>query len=92
VTWNAGASALNSFFVALNTATSTKRLVTIPVNGVGYPRSQKLYTQLQKDTALCRNRGGEALAGIWGNLMVYGVPGTGVNPCGSVNLQNYFTQ
>ncbi|KAL1525299.1 hypothetical protein AB1Y20_020161 [Prymnesium parvum] len=91
MTWNAGASALNRFFEALNTATSTKRLVTIPANGVNYPRSKKLYTQLQKDAALCRNRGGEQLAGIWGNLMVYGtVPG--VNPCGNVNLQNYFMQ
>ena len=90
-TWNAGASALNKFYIAMNTATSTNRLVTIPVNGVNYPRSKKLYTQLQKDSALCRNRGGEALAGIWGNLMVYGtVPG--VNPCGNVNLQTYFMQ
>ena len=50
-----------------------------------------LFTQLMKDAALCRNRGGEALAGIWGQLMVYGtVPG--VNPCGNVNMQNYFDQ
>jgi len=75
----------------MNEATGTKRLVTIPVNGVNYPRSKKLWTQLQKDSALCRNRGGEALAGLWGNLMVYGtVPG--VNPCGNVNLANYFEQ
>ena len=53
--------------------------------------SAMLFTQLMKDAALCRNRGGEALAGIWGQLMVYGtVPG--VNPCGNVNLQNYFDQ
>lgn len=33
----------------------------------------------------------QALAGLWGQLMVYGtVPG--VNPCGNVNLQNYFSQ
>jgi len=90
-TWNAGASALNGFYTAMNEATGTKRLVTIPVNGVNYPRSKKLWTQLQKDSALCRNRGGEALAGLWGNLMVYGtVPG--VNPCGNVNLANYFEQ
>ena len=32
---------------------------------------------------------GEQLAGLWGNLMVYGtVPG--VDPCGSVKLSNYF--
>jgi len=44
-----------------------------------------------KDAALCRNRGGEQLAGIWGQLMVYGtVPG--VNPCGSVNMASYFQQ
>ena len=48
------------------------------------------YTQLLKDAALCRNRGGEALAGLWGNLMVYGtVPG--VNPCGNSALA-YFSQ
>ena len=35
--------------------------------GIGYPRSKGLYTQLKKDAALCRNRGGEALAGSWGN-------------------------
>ena len=53
--------------------------------------SQTLYTQLMKDAALCRNRGGEQLAGIWGQLMVYGtVPG--VNPCGSVNMASYFQQ
>ena len=58
--------------------------------GVGYPRSKGLYTQLKKDAALCRNRGGEALAGIWGNLMVYGtVPG--VNPCGNA-AEKYFSQ
>jgi len=90
-TWNRGAVAINKFYTAVNTATSLNRLVTIPVNGVGYPRSKKLYTQLQKDTALCRNRGGEQLAGLWGQLMVYGtVPG--VNPCGNVNLQTYFLQ
>ena len=55
-----------------------------------YPRSKALYTQLLKDAALCRNRGGEALAGLWGQLMVYGtVPG--VNPCGNA-AQLYYSQ
>lgn len=90
-TWDDGRQALNTFYVTMNTATSTNRLVTIPAAGKDYPRSKKLYTQLQKDAALCRNRGGQALAGLWGQLMVYGtVPG--VNPCGNVNLQNYFQQ
>lgn len=98
--WNAGAVQINAFYNALNTATSVPGqprtpglplLVPIPVNGVGYPRKKSLYTQLMKDSALCRNRGGEALAGLWGNLMVYGtVPG--VNPCGSMNMQTYFLQ
>ena len=87
--WDGGRLALNRFLTALNTATETTRLQTIPAGGVGYPRSKDRYVQLQKDSALCRNRGGEQLAGLWGQLMVYGmVPG--VNPCGDVNLANYF--
>eukprot|EP00316_Scyphosphaera_apsteinii_P005486 CAMPEP_0119336498 /NCGR_PEP_ID=MMETSP1333-20130426/91972_1 /TAXON_ID=418940 /ORGANISM="Scyphosphaera apsteinii, Strain RCC1455" /LENGTH=267 /DNA_ID=CAMNT_0007347313 /DNA_START=13 /DNA_END=813 /DNA_ORIENTATION=- len=87
--WEDGRLALNDFYTALNEATGTERLVTIPVGGESYPRSKERYVQLIKDAALCRNRGGEALAGIWGQLMVYGtVPG--VNPCGNVNLGNYF--
>lgn len=89
--WDEGRLALNAFFLAVNTGTAIDRLVVIPANGKGYPRSKSLYVQLRKDSALCRNRGGEALAGLWGQLMVYGtVPG--VNPCGNVNLGNYFTQ
>ena len=81
---------MNTFFAAVNEATGSKRLVDIPKLGGPYPRSEKLYTQLLKDAALCRNRGGEALAGIWGNLMVYGtVPG--VNPCGNA-AEMYFSQ
>lgn len=87
------AQALNSGTAGAASASGkvAPRLVGIPPKGAGYPRSKKLYTQLRKDAALCRNRGGEALAGLWGNLMVYGtVPG--VNPCGSVNMANYFAQ
>tara|TARA_B110001452_G_C15141204_1_gene397347 strand:+ start:202 stop:1017 length:816 start_codon:yes stop_codon:yes gene_type:complete len=88
--WEAGRDALNAFSDALNAATGTTRLQTIPADYLTYPRSKARYTQLIKDTALCRNRGGEQLAGLWGNLMVYGtVPG--VNPCGDINLANYFT-
>lgn len=89
-TWEAGRQALNSFFFALNESTGTQRLVTIPAAGdeKAYPRSKLLYTQLLKDAAICRNRGGEALAGFWGGLMVYGtVPG--VNPCGNTALAYY---
>ena len=87
--WDSGRLALNRFLTTLNTVTETSRLQTIPEGGNGYPRSKERYVQLQKDAALCRNRGGEQLAGLWGNLMVYGtVPG--VNPCGNVNLANYF--
>lgn len=85
--WDQGAASLNTFFTAVNRATGEKRLTLIPKDGKGYPRSAKLYTQLKKDSALCRNRGGEALAGVWGQLMVYG---TVTNPCGSVNIQTYF--
>ena len=87
--WESGRVALNRFLVALNDATETQRLTTIPEGGIGYPRSKDRFVQLNKDAALCRNRGGEQLAGLWGNLMVYGtVPG--VDPCGSVKLSNYF--
>lgn len=75
-TWETGRIALNEFFAAVNAGTQSDRLTAIPPNGKGYPRSERLYTQLLKDAALCRNRGGEALAGLWGQLMVYGtVPG-----------------
>ena len=88
--WDSGRVQLNDFFDALNAATESERLATIPSNGEGYARSKKLYVQLQKDAAICRNRGGEALAGIWGQLMVYGtVPG--VNPCGNAAAA-YFQQ
>lgn len=87
--WEAGRGSMNSFYTALNTATQSSRLVSIPAMGVGYPRSKKLYTQLKKDAAMCQNRGGEALAGIWGQLMVYG---TASNPCGTVSLATYFSQ
>lgn len=89
--WETGRIALNRFLVTLNDATETNRLTTIPEGAVGYPRSAARYLQLQQGLALCRNRGGEALAGVWSGLMVYGtVPG--VNPCGDVNLANYFDQ
>ena len=88
--WEAGRVALNSFFTTVNEGTASKRLVMIPPKGQGYSRSKTLYTQLQKDAALCRNRGGEALAGIWGQLMVYGTVPT-VQPCGN-SAQAYYSQ
>ena len=90
--WDNGRLALNAFFKEVNTATGLKRLAAIPPKNEmkSYPRSETLYTQLLKDAALCRNRGGEQLAGLWGNLMVYGtVPG--VNPCGD-SAQKYYSQ
>ena len=87
--WESGRVALNSFLVALNVATGTTRLTPIPEGAVGYPRDKQRYLELRQGQALCRNRGGEQLAGLWSGLMVYGtVPG--VDPCGSVNLANYF--
>jgi len=89
-TYDVGRVALNKFYAALNDATGTTRLVAIPdkANAKSYPRSKALYTALLKEAALCRNRGGEALAGLWGGLMVYGtVPG--VNPCGNSALAYY---
>jgi len=89
--WEEGRVALNEFFATLNEATSTKRLTSIPKDVKAYPRSKKLYTQLQKDAKLCQNRGGQVLADVWGNLMVYGtVPGQ--EPCGQINMANYFEQ
>jgi len=97
IAFDASRLALNSFFAAVNSGVGATRLVSVPpatkalaLKGEGYPRSKTLYTQLLKDAALCRNRGGEALAGIWGQLMVYGtVPG--VNPCGNA-AEAYFRQ
>lgn len=89
-TYDKGRVALNNFMAATNEATGTKRLVTIPskADAKSYTRSRKLYTALLKEAAICRNRGGEALAGLWGGLMVYGtVPG--VNPCGNSALAYY---
>jgi len=89
-TYDVGRVALNKFFAAVNESTGTVRLVEIPsrANEKAYPRSKALYTALLKEAALCRNRGGEALAGLWGGLMVYGtVPG--VNPCGNSALAYY---
>ena len=89
--WDEGRQALNRFYTELNTVTETERLVLIPAEPTAYPRSKERFVQLNKDAALCRNRGGEALAGLWGQLMVYGtVPG--VNPCGDVTLATYFDQ
>jgi len=87
--WDAGRQSLNAYLVAMNTATGINRLVPIPPKGQGYPRSKARYTQFKKDAAICQNRGGEALAGVWGNLMVYGVAGTGVSPCG-MTAAEYF--
>lgn len=93
--FDGGRLALNKFFEAVNTGAGAKRLLPIPppaqmLKGQGYPRSERLYTQLLKDAALCRNRGGEQLAGLWGQLMVYGtIPG--VNPCGDAAAK-YYTQ
>ena len=90
--WETGRTAMNSFFKAVNEGSGVARLVALPAKGdlKAYPRSKTLYTQLLKDAALCRNRGGEQLAGLWGQLMVYGtVPG--VNPCGNA-AQQYYSQ
>ena len=89
--WEQGREELNEFLGTMNSATESTRMVQIPPKAEGYPRSKTLYTQLMKDSALCRNRGGQALAGIWGQLMVYGTA-PGVQPCGSVNLETYFAQ
>jgi hypothetical protein len=91
--FDGGRKALNAFYEAVNTGAGAARLTPIPpipqmMKGEGYPRSKTLYTQLLKDAALCRNRGGEQLAGLWGNLMVYGtIPG--VNPCGDAAAKYY---
>ena len=90
-----GRLAFNSFITSVNAGVGASLLVTVPtvsqaLKGEGYPRSKRLYTQLLKDAALCRNRGGEQLAGLWGNLMVYGTA-PGVNPCGN-SAEAYYSQ
>mmetsp|Transcript_43523 Transcript_43523/g.136526 ORF Transcript_43523/g.136526 Transcript_43523/m.136526 type:complete len:252 (-) Transcript_43523:159-914(-) len=85
-----GRKHLNAFFVAMNDATGTQRMVGIPDPISKYPRSKARYLELKRNMAKCKNRGGEALAGVWGQLMVYGT--TGISPCGEINLGNYFSQ
>ena len=65
-------------------------MVMIPREFEAYPRSKRRYVELKRNLAKCQNRGGEALAGIWSQLMVYGT--AGVSPCGDINLYNYFDQ
>ena len=88
--WEAGREALNAFYAALGDAVGANRMAPIPPKGQGYPRSKQLYTQMRKDAALCKNRGGETLAGLWGQLMVYAtIPG--VSPCGA-GMAKYLMQ
>lgn len=90
VAFDQGRDSLNAFLLGINDATGASRMVAIPKDYAAYPRSKSRYLELKRNLAKCQNRGGEALAGIWGQLMVYGT--TGVSPCGDINLSNYFDQ
>uniref|UniRef100_A0A7R9UKQ1 Uncharacterized protein n=2 Tax=Diacronema lutheri TaxID=2081491 RepID=A0A7R9UKQ1_DIALT len=80
--WQAGRLALNKFYALVNTAVGRDVMQAIPSSEEeGFVRSRARYTKFKKGLAICQNRGGTNLAGVWGGLMVYG---TAVDPCGDV--------
>lgn len=80
--WQDGRLALNKFYALVNVAIGRDVMQPIPQSERdGYVRSRARYTQFKKGLAICQNRGGTALAGVWGQLMVYG---TAVDPCGDM--------
>jgi len=91
--WNEGRIALNEFFVLLNTAVGLEELTIIPAPGPNqnkeYGRSARRYNDLQKKIKLCQNRGGPALAQVWGGLMVTGYL---QDSCGIPDMNEYFIQ
>lgn len=88
--WNDGRVALNSFFVALNSATGLKdEMKIVPVDKKEYGRSERKYVELKKKIKLCQNRGGQALSQAWGQLMISGYM---QDSCGVPDLDEYFYQ
>jgi hypothetical protein len=88
--WDDGRVALNSFFVALNSATGLKdEMKIIPAEKSEYGRSERKYVDLKKKIKLCQNRGGPTLSNAWGQLMVSGYL---QDSCGIPDLDGYFYQ
>mmetsp|Transcript_3929 Transcript_3929/g.9978 ORF Transcript_3929/g.9978 Transcript_3929/m.9978 type:complete len:302 (-) Transcript_3929:256-1161(-) len=80
--WQSGRLALNKFYALVDTAVGRPVMTPIPkTEEAGFVRSRQRYTQFKKGLAICQNRGGTNLAGVWGGLMVYG---TAVDPCGDM--------
>lgn len=87
--WNEGRLALNSYFVALNSATGLKEMKIVPAEKKEYGRSERKYVDLKKKIKLCQNRGGQALSQAWGQLMISGYM---QDSCGVPDLDEYFYQ
>jgi len=88
--WDDGRVALNSFFIALNSATGLKdEMKVIPSEKSEYGRSERKYVDLKKKIKLCQNRGGPTLSNAWGQLMVSGYL---QDSCGIPDLDGYFYQ
>jgi hypothetical protein len=80
--WQSGRSALNRFYALVNTAVGRDVMTPIPKSEAeGFVRTRERYTRFKKGLAICQNRGGTNLAGVWGGLMVYG---TATDPCGDM--------
>lgn len=88
--WQAGRLALNKFYALVNTAIGQDLMQPIPkAEKDGFVRSRARYTQFKKGLAICQNRGGTNLAGVWGGLMVYG---TATDPCGALpTVESYLS-
>lgn len=87
--WQRGRTALNRYYELVNSAVGpAQALQPIPASAAEkYPRTKQRYVAFKKGLAICQNRGGTNLAGVWGGLMVYG---TAVDPCGSMpDIETY---
>jgi hypothetical protein len=76
--WDEGRSALNDFFALVNSSVGLQELKQIPPPGANqfkeYGRSARRFSELQKKTKLCQNRGGPALSQAWGKWRSWFLP------------------
>ncbi|GMI07100.1 hypothetical protein TrVE_jg4729 [Triparma verrucosa] len=81
-----GEKVLNKWVAILN---DSLPVVELQAPGSGYKRSERGYVFQEKRRRECQNRGGKALAGGWGALMV---TGTVKDMCGEVDEVEFFYQ
>jgi hypothetical protein len=80
--WQEARLGLNKFYALVDVAIGRSVMQPIPASEKdGYVRTRARYIKYKKGLAVCQNRGGANLAGVWGGLMVYG---TAVDPCGDM--------